>query len=71
MVAPANFYNYDADEDDEQGFVLKSGCQWDEVEDNKGKKRIRFLVISPPALWPVRKHRSTWLRSRSPILPRS
>jgi hypothetical protein len=37
-------------------------------------KRLRpkaFLVISPPALWPVRKHRSTWLRPRSPILPPS
>src|SRR6266851_1624968 len=29
------------------------------------------VVISAPALWPVRKLRSTWLRSRSPILPRS
>ncbi len=32
---------------------------------------LRSVVISPIALWPVRKFRSTWLRPRSPILPPS
>jgi hypothetical protein len=39
MVAPGYFYDHDADEDDEQGLGIMSGCSWDEVEDN-GKKRI-------------------------------
>lgn len=42
MVAPGKFYDYDADEDDKQGLYLESGCSWDEVEDNNGKKRIRL-----------------------------
>jgi hypothetical protein len=41
MVAPSHYYNYDADEDDEQGFALNKGRSWDEVEQN-GRKRIRL-----------------------------
>jgi len=41
MIAPAKHYNFDADEDDVQGFFLDTGCNWDEVEVN-GKKRIRL-----------------------------
>ena len=45
MVAPGSFYDYDNDDDDEQGWEMNSGCNWDEVEvNNKKRLRLKFTM---------------------------
>ena len=41
VVAPGNFFDYDNDDNDSQGWQLDTGCSWEEVEVG-GKKRIRL-----------------------------
>lgn len=44
VVAPGNFFDYDNDDNDSQGWQLDTGCSWEEVEVG-GKKRIRLKFV--------------------------
>ena len=46
MVAPGNFYDWDNDENDVQGWMLKEGCYWEEAEVNQKKRiKLKFRMI--------------------------